>query len=145
MQYLIMRCDYLNDQYECDADRTPITITDNYEQWLEENDPDYDYEIYEFINGEFKKITLEHGMALYYWEKDASIESEKPNVIEKFRDYSPDDEIPKSVKEYIERTIFDGSEFDDSLFSDCYITWHDKNMNYYVYGEYYGNHYYYGY
>lgn len=145
MQYLIMRCDYLNDQYECDADRTPITITANYELWLEKNDPDYNYEVYEFINGEFKKIELESGMALYYWGKDADIDSEKPNIIEKFKDYSRDYAIPESVKEYIELTVFDGSDYDDSLSNCGYITWYDKDMNYYVYGEYYGNNYDYGY
>ena len=144
MQYLIMRCDYLADQYECDADRTPITITDNYEQWLEKNDPDYDYEIYKFINDGFEKIELESGMALYYWKEGAFIESEKPNVIEKFKDYSRDDTIPESVKECMERTIFDDSDYVDSLFNCGYITWYDKDMNYYVYGEYYGNHYDYG-
>lgn len=29
-QYLIVKCEELGDQWECDADRTPICITSNY-------------------------------------------------------------------------------------------------------------------
>lgn len=42
MKYLVVKCDELGDQFECDADRTPICLTDDYS--------DYDkngYEIYE--------------------------------------------------------------------------------------------------
>ena len=30
MQYLIVKCEALSDQYECDADRTPLCITDDF-------------------------------------------------------------------------------------------------------------------
>ena len=45
MKYLVVKCDELGDQFECDADRTPICLTDDYS--------DYDkrgYEIYEVNN-----------------------------------------------------------------------------------------------
>lgn len=42
MKYLIIKCDELSDQYECDADRTPICMTDNYSKYC-----GYGYEIYE--------------------------------------------------------------------------------------------------
>lgn len=44
MRYLIVRFDYLNDQYECEADRIPIYMTDDY---INNAPTDYDYEVYE--------------------------------------------------------------------------------------------------
>jgi len=40
-EYLVVKCRPLNDQYECEYDRTPICITTNYSQYNQE-----DYEIY---------------------------------------------------------------------------------------------------
>lgn len=44
MKYLIVKFDYLNDQYECDADRVPMYLTDD---WVNNAPTDYDYEVYE--------------------------------------------------------------------------------------------------
>lgn len=44
MKYLIVRFDYLNDQYECEADRIPMYMTDDY---INNAPTDYDYEVYE--------------------------------------------------------------------------------------------------
>lgn len=41
MKYLIIKCVELEDQFECDADRTPICITDNFNKFNK-----YGYEIY---------------------------------------------------------------------------------------------------
>lgn len=41
-KYLIIECDELSDAYECDADRTPICLTDDFEKFNH-----YGYEIYE--------------------------------------------------------------------------------------------------
>ena len=41
MKYLVMKCDELMDAYECDADRTPICLTDDYSNYGQ------GYEIYE--------------------------------------------------------------------------------------------------
>lgn len=52
MKYLIIQCDELLDQYECDADRKPICITDNIDIWKA-----YGYEIFEILeNGTFHII-----------------------------------------------------------------------------------------
>lgn len=56
MFYLIMKCEPLNDQFECDADRVPISITNDWHNWYNINKPDYMFEVYEFINNEFKII-----------------------------------------------------------------------------------------
>lgn len=52
MQYLIVKCTCLNDQWECDADRKPICITENYSYYDE-----FGYEIYEIDKeGNLKRI-----------------------------------------------------------------------------------------
>lgn len=33
-KFLIVRCVDLNDQYECDADRTPLVLVNDYVEWL---------------------------------------------------------------------------------------------------------------
>lgn len=44
-KYLIVRCIDLNDQYECDADRRPIVLVDNWEEWISAH-PKEHYEVY---------------------------------------------------------------------------------------------------
>ena len=83
MKYLIVECNELGDQWECDADRTPICITENYSKY------GVGYEVWEILNdGTLKKIrnydeALEEGMALYYWEEGQE-EEEEPTIIEKY-------------------------------------------------------------
>lgn len=51
-KYLIVKCDELSDQYECDADRIPVCLTDNWTYYNE-----YGYEVYEVLkNNTFKLI-----------------------------------------------------------------------------------------
>ena len=51
-KYLIMKCDELSDQYECDADRSPVCLADNWTYYNE-----YGYEVYEVLkNNTFKLI-----------------------------------------------------------------------------------------
>lgn len=53
MKYLIVRCAELNDQYECDCDRLPIKLVDNYEEYYDR----YGYEVYECLpNGNLNLI-----------------------------------------------------------------------------------------
>ncbi len=52
MKYLIIKADPLSDQYETDADRRPICITDDITVWQA-----YGYEIFEILpNGELHII-----------------------------------------------------------------------------------------
>jgi len=53
MKYLVIKCVALNDQYECDADRQPICVCDNYRKYNKKG-----YEIYEI--GEKGELTLIH-------------------------------------------------------------------------------------
>lgn len=43
MKYLIVKCEPLSDGWECDANRTPLYVTDN----LDEYKGKWGYEIYE--------------------------------------------------------------------------------------------------
>ena len=43
MKYLIVKCEPLNDGWECDANRTPITMVDDWRQWEKDSKPQYDY------------------------------------------------------------------------------------------------------
>lgn len=43
MKYLIVKCVPLDDQWECDADRTPMFITDDWKRDV----PDYPFEVWE--------------------------------------------------------------------------------------------------
>ena len=54
VKYLIVRCDPLSDQYECDANRTPICVTDDYHNYSED-----DYEVYAIYKDGRIKIVRE--------------------------------------------------------------------------------------
>lgn len=101
--YLIMRCDLLNDQYECDANRTPVAITDNWRNWYENNHPAFDFEVWEYKNGCF---TLKNGYEDYidkgmsfieFWFDER--ESLQTHEIKYFPNLTRNDEIPKTIKE----------------------------------------------
>lgn len=62
--YLIMRYDELNDQYECDAHRKPICLTEDWKNWINTNHPKYDVEIYELINNHFYLVDLIYRLRL---------------------------------------------------------------------------------
>ena len=155
--YLIMKCMELGDQYECDADREPITLTEDWKSWIEKTNPDYQFEIYEFQNSEFELIKgydvpMEEGMALYYWTKE-DMEMEdlvyiKPTVIQKWENKGRNEKIPQSVLN-IKKTDCEGAEPTEEEFRievrSCGGSgWYDENENWWVYGEYFDNRYTYG-
>ena len=56
-KFLIVRCVDLNDQYECDADRTPLVLVNDYVEWLKVYAKKSEwYEIYQ--EGLFGKLYL---------------------------------------------------------------------------------------
>lgn len=59
--YLLMKCVELDDQYECDADRTPVGLFETIEE-INELKKDYLYEIYE-INGTNVELMKEYDEA----------------------------------------------------------------------------------
>lgn len=53
MKYLVIKCEELSDQWECDADRVPVYVGDNIKKYYWK----YGYEIYEIkVDGTLKKI-----------------------------------------------------------------------------------------
>lgn len=147
MAYLIVKCEELGDQYECDANRTPMFMCNSWEDLR----LDYQFDVYELQNDNtFKCIKdyetpMEYGMALYYWGEDDDCETVDPTIIKKWQNRTPDDDIPKKVKKILKDLKNKGVDIDNWLTSCGYITWYDKDNNYCIYGEYYDNRYALGY
>ena len=52
MKYLVIKCEELSDQWECDADRVPVYVGDNIKKYQNPG-----YEIYKInIDGTLEKI-----------------------------------------------------------------------------------------
>lgn len=54
-KYLIVKCVELGDQWECDADRKPITLVDNWRKYLKSHRKGF-YEVYELQGDKFVLI-----------------------------------------------------------------------------------------
>lgn len=137
MKYLIMKCEELNDQYECDADRTPITMTDNWKTWYKDNNPNYCFEVYEYKNNHFTCVkdystSMENGMVFVWFDEDTPVC--EFNVITRFPNYNRDMPMPKDL--YARAKM--GEDFDDSLSNCGYVSWNEGDR-YYAYTEYYDN------
>lgn len=139
-KYLIVKCVELSDQWECDAKRIPITMTDDWQSWATNNhDMRGSYEVYELKNNQFVRIKeyddfFEQGMALYYWTKDQDPETDVPIVLKKFPNFTTKTPVNKEVIQFMKKLDgYDGKEF--KKFGT--ITGTDENENAYVYGEYY--------
>lgn len=153
VKYLIIRCTPLNDQYECDADRTPICLVDDWKKWEKETNPNYYFEVYKCENGKDFEIVKEYdkptneGMALYYWtpeeyEEDSFI-TPMPHVIKKWPDATRNNAIPQEINEIIKRGIkdFEGDtiskvEFNKWLKGTGVVSWVDDDNNWWHYGSY---------
>lgn len=78
-EYLIVKCEALGDQWECDARRIPLCIVNDYSNY------GLGYEVWERkADNSFERIkdyeeALEEGFALYSWDEDEE-ETEKPIV-----------------------------------------------------------------
>lgn len=105
--YLIVKCEELSDQWECDADRTPITMTDNYRKWSEENNPDYAFEVWELVNNDFicvKDYDEPSGMILIKYAHDGV------EVLEHYPNLNKNSPIPERVKKLIAKAIWKNDE-----------------------------------
>lgn len=117
-----MKCEELGDQWECDANRSPVTMTDDWKSWYDNTHPDYWFEVYRYNKqeGDFTLIkeyeeTVEEGMALAYYDDD----SEKAVTIKKFPNLTRYNEVPSEVASRIK----EGTDLDDSLKNRGYISW----------------------
>ena len=79
-EYLIIQCEALNDQWECDAMRTPLCMVNDYSKY------GLGYEIWERqADNSFKLIkdyeeALEKGFSLYSWDVDEETADCEPIV-----------------------------------------------------------------
>jgi len=114
MKYLVVKCTELSDQYECDADREPICLTDNYEKFDK-----YGYEIYEITHGNYFKLvkdydsTSDKGMAVYKWHNIDEVvdeESEPDEIIAIFKGHTRNDYKKSRIKQ-----IKSDYHFEDSI------------------------------
>ena len=139
MIYLIIECAPLHDPYECDADRNPIAITNNYIEWLSNNDEPTYYEIYgwdgeKMIRIKEWSVPNEEGMAFYYWEKNENPEKGHPHIIQKYPNRTRKNDIPKNIKKEMEKYC---DENDNIWLRSCgFISWENDKGQWCVYGEY---------
>lgn len=142
--YLIMKCEELNDGWECDANRTPLAVVNDWKYWIKCNPTNY-YEVYQIV-GESPELIkrydecLEEGMALYSWSEDSDPESIEPTIIKKYVGKTRNGMIPTMVEKHMK-----GAKNIENWLESCgHITW-NKGGNYFVYGEFRDGHYSLGY
>ncbi len=135
--YLIMKCEELNDQWECDCNRTPLTLTDDWQKWIKENSLRCSFEVYEYKDNKFICIkeygeSLEAGMCFVKYPKD----SEDPIIIAKYPNYGRSDKLPKRIQ----KEMASGIIIDECLSNCGYIVWEKENEDtMYAYTEYEDN------
>lgn len=158
-KYLIVKCVELNDQYECDADREPMFLVDDWEQWYKDNSPTYQFEVYRFVDDSECELiktmedSMDEGMALYFWNMDDDHEEVAPTVVGTYEDYDRKSPVPKRVWSIFRQGAYwaDDEEFTEEDFkkdlaASGYASWDDKeHKKYWVYGWYRDNHYCLGY
>ena len=149
-KYLIVKCKELGDQYECDCDREPMFLVDDWKDWFNKNHPTYRFEVYKFVDEEEATVekmyfeSLDEGMALYFWGIDDDCEEVAPTVIAHYKDYDRSKKVPDKVWEIFRQGAYwvDGYEFTEENFKNdlkcCgYASWTDKeHKKFWVYGHY---------
>lgn len=138
MKYLIIKCDELSDQYECDADRTPICLTDDFEKFDK-----YGYEIYEITPGNTFKLIKEYdtssnqGMAVYKWYDETDEKDEPDEIMVMDKNYSREDYTKSRIKKIKSDYHFKDSV--DEIYTDIQCSGsHGEKINgeWVVIGEY---------
>lgn len=138
MKYLIVKCEELDDQWECDANRKPITMTDNWQEWYIDNIPDYYFEVYEYNEKENTfsciknyDVPVENGMCFAYYPNS---NDDTPTGLRYFPSLTRYDAVPTDI---MERAL-QGDDFDDWLKNCGYISWYEDDILY-CYTEYEDN------
>lgn len=137
-KYLIIQCKELSDQYECDANKTPIKITNDCSKYGN------GYEVWEILeNGNLKKIKeygtiLEEGFAIYFW----GFNEDEPCVVEKFKNLTRKN-ITKSMIKNIKKQ-YGFVEPTEDIFDELQSSGHHAEMvnkRFLFFGEYSDNNY----
>ena len=149
-KYLIVKCEELGDQFECDANREPMFLVDDWKDWFNKNHPTYQFEVYKFVDGNEATLektydeAMDEGMALYFWHMDDDHEEVAPTVVARYKNYDRKKKVPDKVWKIFRQGAYwaDGDEFTEQNFKDdlrsCgYVSWDDKeHKKYWVYGYY---------
>ena len=86
--YLIVKCEELSDQWECDTDRCPLCLVEDCSKY------GMGYEVYKVLkDGTFQKVknydeAIEEGMAVYFWQDRK--EEDEPTIREKWENMERD-------------------------------------------------------
>ena len=149
MQYLVIKCEELNDQYECDANRVPICITEDISKY------GFGYEIWKIekngkltLHKEYEEST-ESGMALYKWEDESDLDEKilpPPTVVERYANKTRDDFTEAFFRELKAKVNFEDSVKD--IYTDvrqCGSHGETIDGQWVVFGEYNDNQYSLGY
>lgn len=158
-KYLIVKCEPLSDQYECDCDRKPMFLVDDWADWFEKNHPTYPFEVYKCVDEEEATLekaydeALENGMALYFWNTDDDHGEVAPTVIAHYKDYDRYSKVPDEVWKVFRQGAYwaDDDEMTEEEFErdlDCsgFASWEDKeHKKFWVYGDYADGRYCWGY
>lgn len=137
--YLIMKCKELSDQFECDAMRTPVCLTENPKKY------GHGYEIYKVRpDNTFELVkdyveSIESGFALVKWLGE---EEDVPKVLKKFPGRTRNSFTKTEIQELKKEFGFSDSVneiFDDIRCTGC----HGEvvNFDWCVFGEYEDSHY----
>lgn len=120
MKYLVVKCEELNDGYECDANRIPVCITDDYSEYNK-----FGYEIYKVLeNGKLKLIreydqTTNEGFAVYYWKNTDDVEVIRvtnPTILENLSQKRREDFTKSLIQRLKKKYRFSGTVND--IFAD---------------------------
>ena len=149
-KYLIVKCKELGDQFECDANREPMFLVDDWKDWFNKNHPTYQFEVYKFVDDNEATLekmydeAMDEGMALYFWNMDDDHEEVAPTIVAHYKNYDRKKKVPNKVWKIFRQGAYwaDGDEFTeqdfkDDLRSSGYASWDDKeHKKYWVYGYY---------
>jgi hypothetical protein len=132
--YLIVKCEPLNDQYECEADRTPICLTEDYSSYGR------GYEVYEVMKDNSLKLIKEYdeakerGIAIFI--SDDFEDFTPKHVYEKFS-ITREEVTAKKVKKWKSKYHLEGSV--EEILSDirhCGRYGEDMPNGFLIIGEY---------
>jgi hypothetical protein len=137
MKYLVIQCTPLGDQWECDAHRLPICMTDDPSQY------GYGYEVWRvqddgtFVCVKEYETSNESGMALYYWHEDAK-DGEAPKVLTKFPNMTRWEVSPRVVSTVIQMAGFADADAEEILeeIRSCGSYGEECGSQWMVFGEY---------
>lgn len=137
-KYLIVKCNELDDQWECDADRIPMYITDNWKK----NIPTYKFEVWEIKSDNILECVREYdevkeeGTCFGYYENNPD-DVDNFIVIKKWPDKRYDSASHWDfITQYFSSIGYD--RMNDDLREDeyCFYWNMDEEQRLYCYCEY---------